>query len=124
MDERGLGMSPRSPLSGIEEDLDLLQQHYVNAYSAIELKTFHCERVRKMPLSGLDPSMLIGFFCRDESDWKDFKKNVKEVRSWGAFTFALLFTDLGDLPGVAGEETQGLLLDQRRTTKLAFGWRP
>lgn len=79
MDERELGMSPRSFLSGIEEDLDPLQQHYVNAYSSTELKTFHCERVRKMPLSGLDPSMLIGFFCRDESDWKDFKEKVEEV---------------------------------------------
>lgn len=77
MDEHELGMSPRSLLSGIEEDLDPLQQHYVNAYSATELKTFHCDRVRKMPLSGLDPSMLIGFFCRDENDWKDLRKKVE-----------------------------------------------
>jgi cysteine protease ATG4 len=79
MDDHELGMSPRSVLSGIEEDLDPLQQHYVNAYSATELKTFHCDRVRKMPLSGLDPSMLIGFFCRGEDDWKDFRKKVEEV---------------------------------------------
>ena len=79
MDEHELGMSPRSALSGIEEDLDPLQQHYVNAYSAAELKTFHCDRVRKMPLSGLDPSMLIGFICRDESDWKDLRKKVEEA---------------------------------------------
>jgi hypothetical protein len=26
---------------------------------------FHCERVRKLPLSGLDPSILIGFVVRD-----------------------------------------------------------
>ena len=90
MDERELGMSPRSLLSGIEEDLDPLQQHYVNAYSAAELKTFHCERVRKMPLSGLDPSMLIGFFCRDESDWKDFRKKVEEVKHHATFLFAPL----------------------------------
>ncbi|KAJ6587414.1 hypothetical protein DFH09DRAFT_1359164 [Mycena vulgaris] len=32
--------------------------HYARAYSAGELRTFHCDRVRKMPLSGLDPSML------------------------------------------------------------------
>jgi cysteine protease ATG4 len=38
--------------------LDHLQEHYVTPYHAAELKTFHCERVRKMPLSGLDPSML------------------------------------------------------------------
>lgn len=61
------------------QGLDPLQEHYVTAYSAAELKTFHCERVRKMPLSGLDPSMLIGFLCRDEADWLDFKKRVGEV---------------------------------------------
>ncbi len=40
------------------------QMHYMAAYSAPELRTFHCERVRKMPLSGLDPIMLIGFRAR------------------------------------------------------------
>ena len=63
----------------------------MNAYSAAQLKTFHCERVRKMPLSGLDPSMLIGFFCRDESDWKDFRKRVEEVRHHEASVFVPLF---------------------------------
>jgi len=113
MDDRELGMSPRSLLSGIEEDLDPLQQHYVNAYSAMELKTFHCDRVRKMPLSGLDPSMLIGFFCRDESDWKDFRKKVEEVSIiMERIHPPDFFTDLGDLPDIAGEETQNLPLDQ------------
>lgn len=79
LDEHELGMSPRSVLSGIDEGLDPLQEHYVNAYTAAELKTFHCDRIRKMPLSGLDPSMLIGFFCRDEDDWKDFRRRVEEL---------------------------------------------
>jgi cysteine protease ATG4 len=55
------------------------QAYLVNAYSGQELKTFHCERVRKMPLSGLDPSMLIGFLCKDENDWKDLRRRVGEV---------------------------------------------
>ena len=98
MDDRELGMSPRSLLSGIEEDLDPLQQHYVNAYSAMELKTFHCDRVRKMPLSGLDPSMLIGFFCRDESDWKDLRREVEEVSIIMKYTRSPdFFTDVGVL---------------------------
>jgi cysteine protease ATG4 len=59
--------------------LDPLQEHYVNAYHTSELKTFHCERVRKMPLSGLDPSMLIGFLCKDEADWRDFRRRVGEL---------------------------------------------
>lgn len=60
-------------------ELDAAQKHYINAYSAAELKTFHCERVRKMPLSGLDPSMLIGFLCKDEKDWVDFRRRIVEV---------------------------------------------
>ncbi|PPR05795.1 hypothetical protein CVT26_010145 [Gymnopilus dilepis] len=61
------------------QDLDPIQMHYCTAYSAAELKTFHCDRVRKMPLSGLDPSMLIGFLCRDEADWLDFRRRVGEL---------------------------------------------
>ncbi|KAF8896755.1 hypothetical protein CPB84DRAFT_1848116 [Gymnopilus junonius] len=63
----------------LAHDLDPVQMHYCTAYSAAELKTFHCERVRKMPMSGLDPSMLIGFLCRDEADWLDFRKRVGEL---------------------------------------------
>ncbi|OCH89815.1 hypothetical protein OBBRIDRAFT_793889 [Obba rivulosa] len=62
-----------------DADLDPLQRHYVTAYSATELRTFHCERVRKMPLSGLDPSMLIGFFCKDEEDWLDLRKRITDL---------------------------------------------
>ncbi|KAH9028417.1 peptidase family C54-domain-containing protein [Lactarius hengduanensis] len=63
-----------SELSGAASDvgLDPTQMHYVTAYSATDLRTFHCDRVRKMPLSGLDPSMLIGFLCKTEADWIDF----------------------------------------------------
>lgn len=69
--------------------LDPVQEHYVTAYNAAELKTYHCERVRKMPLSGLDPSMLIGFLCKDETDWWDFRRRVGDVSclsSWFAIT--------------------------------------
>ncbi|KAF8708097.1 Peptidase family C54, partial [Rhizoctonia solani] len=53
--------------------------HYCCAYSAAELRTFHCDRVRKMPMSALDPSMLLGFLCRDDADWKDFRTRVADV---------------------------------------------
>ncbi|KIL63399.1 hypothetical protein M378DRAFT_179245 [Amanita muscaria Koide BX008] len=72
----GGGSSIASSLIG---GLDPLQQHYAMAYSFAELKTFHCDQVRKMPMSGLDPSMLIGFLCRDEADWIDLRKRVGEL---------------------------------------------
>ncbi|KAH7890285.1 cysteine protease required for autophagy [Phlebopus sp. FC_14] len=62
-----------------EEDLDPVAEHYVTQYPVAELRTFHCDRVRKMPLSGLDPSMLIGFLCKDENDWIDLRRRINEL---------------------------------------------
>lgn len=61
--------------------MDPTQIHYVTAYSATELRTFHYDRVRKTPLSGLDPSMLIGDLCKNEADWIDLRQRVTEVRT-------------------------------------------
>lgn len=52
---------------------------YINAYSESQLKTFHCEKVKKLPLSGLDPSMLLGFLCKDESEFEDLCERVSKV---------------------------------------------
>ena len=90
MDPRELVLNRTdSIVDGNDSDLGPLQFHYCTAYSAAELKTFHCDRVRKMPLSGLDPSMLIGFLCRDEADWWDFRRRVSEVSHLYSFLQAL-----------------------------------
>ena len=76
----GGGGSVLSGEADSEAGLDVTQTHYVTSYSAAELRTFHCERVRKTPLLGLDPSMLIGFLCKTEADWNDLRRRVAEVR--------------------------------------------
>ncbi|KAF8147379.1 hypothetical protein K438DRAFT_2027812 [Mycena galopus ATCC 62051] len=43
------------------------------------MRTFQSERVRKLPPSGLDTSMLIGFVVRDEAEWVDLRRRVKEL---------------------------------------------
>ncbi|KAN0134726.1 hypothetical protein V8E53_007511 [Lactarius tabidus] len=48
--------------------LDATQIHYVTFYLATDLRTFHCQCVCKMPLSGPAPSMLIRFLCKREAD--------------------------------------------------------
>ena len=76
------GGSCGSVLSGevtSDAGLDATKVHYVTSYSAAELQTFHCERVRNMPPSGLDPSKLIGFLCKTEVDWIDLRRRVPEV---------------------------------------------
>ena len=52
---------------------------YASAYAEAQLKTYHCDKVRKIPLSALDPSMLLGFLIRDEADFEDFCKRVAKV---------------------------------------------
>jgi cysteine protease ATG4 len=52
---------------------------YIDAYTETQLRTFHSDKVRKMPLSGLDPSMLLGFLVRDEADFEDFCRRVSSV---------------------------------------------
>jgi hypothetical protein len=37
--------------------------------------------LRGVMLSGLDPSMLIGFLSTTKADWMDFRRRVAEVRS-------------------------------------------
>nr|XP_019048884.1 hypothetical protein I302_02663 [Kwoniella bestiolae CBS 10118]OCF27814.1 hypothetical protein I302_02663 [Kwoniella bestiolae CBS 10118] len=54
-------------------------QWWINAYPEQALRTFHCEKVKKMPLSGLDPSMLLGFLVRSESDWEDFVERANKL---------------------------------------------
>jgi cysteine protease ATG4 len=75
----GLMLSSDNRDLGSEKEVDVVQQHYVNAYSAAELQTFHSEQVRKMTLSELDPSILLGFLCKDEEDWDNFKMRVNDV---------------------------------------------
>ena len=60
-------------LSGEASDawLDHTQMHCMTSHSAAELRTFHCERVRKMPHSGFDPSMLNEFMFKTKADWVD-----------------------------------------------------
>jgi len=69
-----------APASSSTSPLNSQTAWYANAYSEAQLRTFHCEKVKKMPLSGLDPSMLLGFLCRDEADFLDFSERVSKVR--------------------------------------------
>ena len=74
----GSDLDPRE-LGVDEEDLDAVAEHYVSQYGVTELRTFHCDHVRKMPLSSLDPSMLLGFLCKEEKDWIDLRQRINEV---------------------------------------------
>lgn len=54
-----------------------------SSYSESEMATCHTRRLRGLKISEMDPSMLIGFLIKDESDWNDWKKRLSEVRGKG-----------------------------------------
>lgn len=70
---------PASSLSTPTVEVDSQTAWYATAYTSAQLKTFHCDKVKKLPLSGLDPSMLLGFLVRDERDMDDFCARVAKV---------------------------------------------
>lgn len=61
------------------DDCDRIDSFFSQAYTDEELDTYHCDKVRKMALRNLDPSMLLGFLIKDRQDWIAFETSVTEV---------------------------------------------
>ena len=70
-----------SPAQTSPNAADRLGDFFFDAYPDSALRTYHRDKVRKMALSSLDPSMLLGFLIQDEDDWEDFSSRVRQVRS-------------------------------------------
>ena len=49
-------------------------------YTPEELETCHTRRLRGLRISEMDPSMLIGFLIRDQQDWEDWNRRLKETK--------------------------------------------
>ncbi|KAF2201900.1 putative cysteine protease ATG4 [Delitschia confertaspora ATCC 74209] len=52
----------------------------VTMYTTEDIKTCHTRRLRRIEIKEMDPSMLIAFLIRDESDWKDWKQAIVSVQ--------------------------------------------
>lgn len=63
-----------------------------------ETSTYHCSNVRRMPLSAIDPSLALGFYCRDQEDFKDLcERAVKlERQGNGAPMFTIVQSSKGE----------------------------
>ena len=49
-------------------------------YTEDEISTCHTRRLRGLRISEMDPSMLIGFLIKNEADWEDWKRRIREVK--------------------------------------------
>lgn len=65
-----LNMTPQSELDTF----------YTQAYPPAALSSFHPDRVRKIAVSSIDPSMLVGFVVRHEADFEDWKTRVQALK--------------------------------------------
>jgi cysteine protease ATG4 len=63
-----------------------LETKHLNSYTKEELNTYHCTVPRRIHISHLDPSMLLGFYCRTQQDFDllndQIKAVKKETREW------------------------------------------
>ncbi|MCD7459847.1 Cysteine protease atg4a [Datura stramonium] len=60
----------------------------------VDTSSYHCNTVRHFPLDSIDPSLAIGFYCRDKSDFDDFCIRASELvdQSNGAPLFTITET--------------------------------
>ncbi|KAK1259487.1 Cysteine protease ATG4 [Acorus gramineus] len=56
-----------------------------------DTSTYHCNVVRQLPLDTIDPSLAIGFYCRDRDDFERFGSRASELadKSGGAPLFTV-----------------------------------
>jgi len=52
----------------------------VRDYTQEDLDSCHTRRLRRIHVRDLDPSMLIGFLIQNESEWKEWRRSVREVQ--------------------------------------------
>lgn len=87
-------------IAGIQDDRALyLDPHDVQMAVNIasdnldaDTSSYHCSTVRDMALDLLDPSLAIGFYCRDKDDFDDFCSRASElvVKANGAPLFTVV----------------------------------
>ncbi|KAH8827700.1 hypothetical protein DL96DRAFT_1599994 [Flagelloscypha sp. PMI_526] len=58
---------------------DPVAAYYLSAYPPHDLASYHCDKVRRMHIKEMDPSMLIGFVVRGAEEWKELREGVANL---------------------------------------------
>lgn len=56
-----------------------LETKSLKKYTRDDLNTYHCQTPRRIHISNLDPSMMLGFYCRTQQDFDLFCKQIQLV---------------------------------------------
>lgn len=79
-----------------------------------DTSSYHCNVIRRIPLDSLDPSLAIGFYCRDKDDFDDFCSRASKLAddSSGAPLFTVAQTHSTPKPvGHSGDSTEGGIVE-------------
>lgn len=58
---------------------ELSDKWYIDTYNASSVSSYFCDKPRKMNMNQMDPSMLLGFVVRDEEEFDDFVREIREL---------------------------------------------
>ncbi|ORZ23258.1 hypothetical protein BCR42DRAFT_318587 [Absidia repens] len=58
-------------------------------YTEQDLATYHCTIPRKLPISQVDPSMMLGFYCRTQQDFDIFCEQITQIGQHHSAIFAI-----------------------------------
>ncbi|KAI9308725.1 hypothetical protein BJ944DRAFT_259709 [Cunninghamella echinulata] len=69
-------------------------------YTEEDLATYHCTIPRKIHISQIDPSMLLGFYCRTEDDFNTLCEQIEEINQH----YTAIFSIQDNSPGYDEDE--------------------
>jgi cysteine protease ATG4 len=75
-------LDPHIPQPALkDDDLDQSISESTEAVSRLDTTTVHTNKIRKIHLSEIDPSMLLGFLIKSEDEWEEWKKKIQNPDS-------------------------------------------
>jgi cysteine protease ATG4 len=84
----------------------------------VDTSSYHCSVVRRMALDAIDPSLALGFYCRDKAEFEDLCNRASELakESNGAPMFTVAQTRSRSMKLTSGLSFGKLSLDAQDST--------
>ncbi|KAI8646207.1 hypothetical protein BD408DRAFT_410377 [Parasitella parasitica] len=109
------------------DDLIYLDPHFsrpaletksLSQYTNEDFSTYHCTIPRKIPISNLDPSMMLGFYCRDRQELDLFCDQIKMISQKHSAIFSIQQSAPEYDEDVRSENDFGVMSDEDEDNQL------
>ncbi|KAJ3273691.1 Cysteine protease atg4 [Terramyces sp. JEL0728] len=61
----------------------------LNSYQKQDFYSYHCDRVLFLPINQMDPSMVVGFYCKDKAEVDQFFSDISAITSGSTPLFSV-----------------------------------